>query len=71
MPMATSAPMSIIHIGRLDGSLKASSTPVSMAEPSANSGFYFQQEFLNKVLKKYARHNRREGHYQGAYAKEI
>ena len=34
MPMATNAPMRMIHIGRLEGRLKPNSSPVRMAEPS-------------------------------------
>ena len=33
-PIANSAPRIIIHTGRLEGRLKASNTPVMMAEPS-------------------------------------
>ena len=33
-PMANRAPIMIIHIGRFDGRLNASNTPVMMAEPS-------------------------------------
>ena len=34
MPMATNAPMRMIHIGRLEGRLKPNSSPVRTAEPS-------------------------------------
>ena len=40
MPMATSAPITMIQIGRLEGTLKASNKPVTTAEPSLTLGFW-------------------------------
>lgn len=41
MPMAANAPIARIHIGRFDGTLNASSTPVMMADPSLIVGSFF------------------------------
>ena len=40
MPMATIAPTTMIQIGRLEGTLKARSRPVTTAEPSSMEGFW-------------------------------
>ncbi len=46
-PIAKSAPNTIIQIGRLEGKLKASNTPVIIADPSAIVERSF---FINKVV---------------------
>ncbi len=45
MPIATSAPITTIHQGRLLGKLNARSSPVSIAEPSVTDGFTFNKYF--------------------------
>ena len=45
IPIATNAPMIIIHTGRLEGTLKAKSTPVMRAEPSKIVGCCFNKSF--------------------------
>ena len=45
MPIATNEPIMTIHIGRLEGRLNPSSSPVSMAEPSPMVGFSFSRNF--------------------------
>ena len=41
MPIAANAPMIMIQTGRLEGRLKASNTPVRIAEPSQRVGSFF------------------------------
>ena len=41
MPIAANAPIIMIQTGRLEGRLKASNTPVRVAEPSQRVGSYF------------------------------
>ena len=41
MPIAANAPIKMIQIGKLEGTLKANSTPVKMAEPSQSVGSFF------------------------------
>ena len=45
IPIATIDPMTTIHIGRVEGRLKASSNPVSMAEPLPIVGYSFSKYF--------------------------
>ena len=52
MPMATSAPIMIIHTGRFDGTLNASNTPVISAEPSQMVGWRFNMNFCITYSKK-------------------
>ena len=46
IPMATSAPIMMIHRGRLDGRLNPKSKPVRMAEPSVMVGSLWSSYFV-------------------------
>lgn len=48
IPMAANAPIAKIHAGRLDGTLKASNTPVMMADPSFIVGSIFNKNLEMK-----------------------
>ena len=51
MPMAAKAPRIIIHTGRLEGTLKANSTPVIRADPSQILVCFFNKYFCIKNSK--------------------
>src|SRR5690554_7512014 len=45
-PMANKHPIAKIHIGKFEGTLNASNTPVIIAEPSKTVGFLFMMYFM-------------------------
>jgi hypothetical protein len=44
--MANKHPIAKIHIGKFEGTLNASNTPVIIAEPSKTVGFLFMMYFM-------------------------
>ena len=64
MPIAANAPMIMIQTGRLEGRLKASNTPVRIAEPS-------QRESLDQILEYHTGQNRYDRNDQRSQTEEI
>ena len=71
MPIAANAPIIMIQTGRLEGRLKASNTPVRIAEPSQRVGFLFHQESLDQILEYHTGQNRYDRNDQRSQTEEI
>lgn len=63
IPMATKAPIKVIHIGRLLGKLNPNKSPVTMAEPSISVGSSLQHIFRDCPLKEHAGGNTGKTNY--------